>query len=102
VSGYVLSRDAERDLDQIWEYIAADSVDAADGLIEKLFAAFENLARNPGLGHTRKDLTRHIVLFWPVGRYLVIYRSTNRRLEIVGIAHGSRDIPAFLESRNAG
>jgi plasmid stabilization system protein ParE len=30
VSGYILSVDADLDLDDIWEYIAADTVDAAD------------------------------------------------------------------------
>jgi plasmid stabilization system protein ParE len=29
VNGYVLSADAALDLDDIWEYIAADSIDAA-------------------------------------------------------------------------
>ena len=29
MSGYVLSVDADFDLDDIWEYIAADSIDAA-------------------------------------------------------------------------
>ncbi|HKO04351.1 MAG TPA: type II toxin-antitoxin system RelE/ParE family toxin [Candidatus Acidoferrales bacterium] len=100
MSGYVLSRAAEKDLDEIWEYIAVDSLEAADRLIGKLFEAFEKLARNPGLGHTRKDLTRLPVLFWPLGRYLVIYRGARRPLEIVGIAHGGRHIPAFLHSRD--
>jgi len=101
VSGYVLSRDAEGDLDEIWEYVAADSVEAADRLIGKLFAAFQKLARNPGLGHTRRDLTRFPVLFWPVGNYLVVYRAAGRSLEVVGIAHGRRHIPAFLHTRAA-
>ena len=30
MSGYVLSADADLDLDEIWEYIAADNLDAAD------------------------------------------------------------------------
>jgi plasmid stabilization system protein ParE len=30
VSGYILSVDADLDLDDIWEYIAADNIDAAD------------------------------------------------------------------------
>jgi len=30
MTGYVLSADADLDLDEIWEYIAADSIDAAD------------------------------------------------------------------------
>jgi plasmid stabilization system protein ParE len=43
VSGYVLSVDAGLDLDEIWEYIAADNVEAADRWIGKLFDAFEAL-----------------------------------------------------------
>jgi hypothetical protein len=30
MSGYILGSDAGLDLDEIWEYITADSVDAAD------------------------------------------------------------------------
>jgi hypothetical protein len=35
VSGYILSVDADFDLDDVWEYIAADSIDAADNWIRK-------------------------------------------------------------------
>jgi toxin ParE1/3/4 len=56
-SGYILSVDADLDLDEIWEYIAADNIDAADHWIEKLFGAFEALGQNPGIGHRREDLT---------------------------------------------
>jgi plasmid stabilization system protein ParE len=41
VSSYVLSADAAFDLEDIWEYIAADNIDAADRWIERLFEAFE-------------------------------------------------------------
>jgi len=34
VSGYVLSADADFDLDEIWEYIAADNIEAAVHRIE--------------------------------------------------------------------
>ena len=54
---YVLSADAAADLDDIWEYIAADSIDAADNWIEQLFDAFETLGMNPRMGHVREDLT---------------------------------------------
>jgi hypothetical protein len=30
VSGYILSIDADFDLDEIWEFIAADEIDAAE------------------------------------------------------------------------
>jgi hypothetical protein len=64
---YVLSTGAELDLNEIWEYIAQDNLDAADRWIKKLFDAFETLARAPGMGHKREDLTAFPVLFWPVG-----------------------------------
>jgi toxin ParE1/3/4 len=66
VSGYVLSKDADLDLNEIWEYIAQDNIDAADRWIAKLFDAFDALALNPGMGHARRDLTLLPVLFWPV------------------------------------
>ncbi|HXK05964.1 MAG TPA: type II toxin-antitoxin system RelE/ParE family toxin [Verrucomicrobiae bacterium] len=67
MSSYVLGSDAVLDLEDIWEYIAADSVDAADRWIGKLFDAFEAIGGAPGIGHCRKDLTAHPVVFWPVG-----------------------------------
>jgi plasmid stabilization system protein ParE len=99
VSNYVLGPDAELDLDDIWEYVARDNIDAADRWIGKLFDAFEALEKTPGMGHKREDLTAHPVLFWPVGAYLVIYRPERRPIEIVAVTQGSRDIPAFLHRR---
>jgi plasmid stabilization system protein ParE len=99
VSDYVLSVDAEFDPDDIREYIAADSIDAADRWIGKLFDAFEALAQTPGMGHRREDLTSYPVLFWPVGAYVVIYRVEHSRVDIVAVTQGSRDIPAFLTRR---
>jgi plasmid stabilization system protein ParE len=99
VSGYVLSPDADLDLEGIWDYIAADNIEAADRWIEKLFDAFEALAQNPMMGHTREDLTSYPVRFWPVGSYLVIYRARKPVIEIVAVTQGSRDIPAFLDKR---
>lgn len=99
MSGYVLGADAALDLDDIWEYIAQDDVDAADRWIAKLYDAFEALARTPGMGHRREDLTEYPVLFWPVGAYLIIYRAERRPIEIVAVTQGSRDIPSFLRRR---
>ncbi len=99
MSGYVLSADADLDLDEIWDYIAADNIDAADRWIDKLFDAFEALGKTPGIGHRREDLTRNPVLFWPVGAYLIVYRAERRPLEIVAVTQGARDIPAFLTRR---
>ena len=97
---YVLGRDVEWDLEEIWSYIAQDSPDAADRWVSKLFDAFEAIAQNPGIGHTRKDLTSYPVLFWPVGAYLILYRFKNDLVEIVTVTQGARDIPSFLRRRS--
>ena len=96
---YVLSEDADRDLDGIWDYIAEDNLDAADHWIGKLFDAFDAIGSNRSIGHKREDLTAYPVLFWPVGAYLIIYRVSSLRVEIVAVTQGARDIPCFLGRR---
>ena len=99
MSGYVLSEDADLDLDDIWEYIAQDNIDAADRWIGKLFDAFEAIGQTPGIGHKREDLTAYPVLFFPVGAYVIIYRASRPPVEIVAVTQGARDIPSFLQRR---
>jgi plasmid stabilization system protein ParE len=99
VSDYILAPAAVLDLEDIWDYIARDKIDAADRWIGKLFDAFETIGRTPSIGHKREDLTSYPVLFWPVGGYLIIYRAEGRPIEIVAVTEGSRDIPSFLRRR---
>jgi len=100
MNAYVLSEDAGLDLDDIWEYIARDNIDAADQWTGKLFDAFEAIGRTPGIGHKRENLTGcYPVLFFPVGAYLIIYRATLPTVEIVAVSQGGRDIPSFLRRR---
>jgi plasmid stabilization system protein ParE len=99
MSGYILGRDADQDLEELWNRVSGDSVPAADRLIRILFRAFLELAKFPGMGHKRGDLTPLPVRFWPVGNYLIVYRSERRPIEVVAIVHGNRDVPAFLQHR---
>lgn len=63
--GYTLSPEAEEDLFQIWLYLAEEaSLEIADRIESGLYEAFEMLAKNPGLGHKRTDLTKYPVLFF--------------------------------------
>ena len=97
---FVLSPDAAKDLDDIWEYIAADSLDAADRLIGEMYDQILALAATPGMGHRREDLAEdRPLLFWPVGNYLILYRTINGFVEVVAAAHGKRDIPSFIRRR---
>ncbi len=97
---FVLSPEALQDLQDIWDFIAADNLTAADQLENDFFEAFEQLARRPGMGHTRSDLTERDVRFWPVGSYLIVYRSLRTPLQIVAVLHGARDIPEIIRQRH--
>lgn len=101
MSKFILNPEADQELDDIWEYIAQDDIDAADRWDRKLRDAFSMLATNPQAGHTRKDLCDSSVRFWPVGAYLILYRTHSDHIEIVAITQGSRDIPSFLRRHPA-
>ena len=99
-SRYRLAPEAVLDLDSIWIYVRrraglsmADRVEA--GIREKIVF----LAKNPGNGHWRKDLTREHVKFFKVYSYLFVYRPDTRPLQVVAIVHGRRDLEDLLKDR---
>ena len=55
---FIVSPQAFRDLLDIWGYIALDSPEAADRVESEFHQNFQSLARMPGLGHRRPELTR--------------------------------------------
>jgi plasmid stabilization system protein ParE len=99
MTAYILAPEALQDLQDIWDYIATENLDAADRMIDTLFAAFEQLAALPGLGHRREDLTNRPLRFWTVEAHLVIYRAERTSVEIVAVTRGGRDIPRLLRHR---
>ena len=93
---FQLSPQAFQDIDEIWEFIAQDNLDAADRVRDEIFQAFEKLAEMPEVGHLREDLAKEPLRFWPVYSYLIIYRPDSQPLEIVRVLHGARDIKNLL------
>ena len=101
MESYELSPEALEDLLKIQDFISLDNPAAAARLIDNFFATFEHLAKWPGSGHSRTDLTLKPVLFRPVDSYLIVYHLQERHglLQIVAILHAARDIPSILEGR---
>ena len=54
---FVLHPEAFADLNEIWEYIAADNQDAADRVLEEIYGTIGALVRFPHQGHVHPDLT---------------------------------------------
>lgn len=57
------------------------------------------LARTPGAGHWRRDLTEQPVKFFPIYSYLIVYRPETKPLQVVSILHGHRDVGEILDAR---
>jgi plasmid stabilization system protein ParE len=83
-------------IEEIVAYIARDSADVANRVETALFKAFDLLARNPGLGHTRSDMTSRPLKFWSVHSYLIAYDAATAPLEIVAVFRGSRQPGEWL------
>jgi toxin ParE1/3/4 len=86
-----LALQAQIDLDDIWLFIAEDSVDAADRFHDLLLSKFLLLGEQPMIGRSREDLRPDLRGF-VTGNYVIFHRDTPEHIEIVRVLHGARDI----------
>jgi toxin ParE1/3/4 len=85
-----VTRDAERDLDEIWLYIARDSVDAANRLVDQITARFPLFGTHPEMGRVRDELKQGIRSH-AVDNYVIYYRETHTHVSVLHVIHGARD-----------
>ena len=70
---YALHPEAYRDIGEIWDYLAADNLDAADRVRDEIFDAMRALVAFPHQVHRRPDLTSRRLRFQVVREYLIAY-----------------------------
>jgi plasmid stabilization system protein ParE len=102
MSGFVLHPQAYTDLEEIWEHIAADNLDAADRVREEIFEAIQSLAASPYIGHSRPDFTTRPLRFQSLRDYVIAYAPDEKPLTIIAVLHGRRNprvIAAILRGR---
>ena len=102
MSGYAFHPEAFADLDDIWEYIAKDNIDAADRVIADIFDSVRAIVASPHIGHRRPDLTTRPLRFQRVRDYLIAYAPDERPLWVVAVMHGHRSprvMAAILRGR---
>ena len=86
---------AETDVLEIWDYIADDSLAAADRWLDRLDEKFRLLATQPMMGRARDELAPGVRSF-PIGRYVVFYVPLDDGIDVVRVLHGVRDIDAVF------
>ena len=83
---------AVEQLQGIFNFIAADSPEAAARTVRRIRNAILQTARMPGIGRTgRIPGTREIVV--PGTSYLVAYRLVDNMLHVLAVLHGAREWP---------
>ena len=97
MSRIVLTRAAERDLDDLFDYIANDSgPDRAEAVLRRVDDTLRNLASLPRIGHVRPDLdgAPRVFSVWP---WLVIYEplDTGKGIVVWRVVDGRRDLPGL-------
>ena len=93
---FVLTPRAEHDVSDIWDYIADDSIEAADRVVGALETTMHKLAKAPGIGHMREELADRRHRFFLVYSYLIVYRYETKPLQVIRVLHAARDVQNML------
>ena len=97
---YRLTRLAEQDIMLIAQYIAKDSVKAANKFIDEVERICQTLAQMPELGTEVSFIKSQTFQFFPVGKFqnfLIFYRLIQAEPEIVRVLHRHRNIEDLFE-----
>ncbi|MEQ1603342.1 MAG: type II toxin-antitoxin system RelE/ParE family toxin [Pyrinomonadaceae bacterium] len=88
---YLTTDQADKDIDEIVDYIAGRNVVAAISLDRSFYDVFEMFADNPEAGRERRELREDLRSF-PCGSYIILYRLWAGNVMILRIVHGARDL----------
>jgi len=94
----ILSKEALRDLDDLWFYIATDIPQNADRFLDRLVASIEStLTTLPLAGRPREEFGQGLRSFM-FENYVVFYRKLRRDIQVVRIIHGRRDLSNVFQT----
>jgi plasmid stabilization system protein ParE len=88
--------EAQRWLEDIFEYIAADNPSAAAGVIAGIYKRSQVLAEFPEIGYPYQSSSREVrILLY--GHYRIAYLvKDDGSIDILGVFHGALDINRYL------
>ena len=82
---------ALKDIDTIATYIAKDSIQAADNIVELFFEKAEVLSKHPGFGKPVPEINDPAFREILVSRYRIIYELAGKKsINIISVHHQSR------------
>lgn len=87
---------AIQDLEEIYDYIARENIEAAERLIARFQKHWRTAAENPGIGRKRDQWHSNLRSIRE-GNYLILYIQIKEGIEIIRVIHGARDIDALFD-----
>ena len=99
----LLTNDAARDLDELYDYIALhDAPRKADSVLEQIEKAFSKLSEFPERGAYPKELLalgirEYLEIFFKP--YRIIYRVMDKNVYVLLVVDGRRDMQSLLQRR---
>jgi toxin ParE1/3/4 len=99
---FIILPAARADLMDQFDYIAQDSLDAANRFLAAAAASFGQIAQMPRMGRSRRVRNPRLAGLrqWAIQgfeKHLIFYRETTQGIEVLRVLHGARDIQRLLE-----
>ncbi len=90
------TNEAQRWLEDIFEYIAVDDRNAASQVVNNIYERAQVLKDHPEIGYRYRVSVRHVrILLY--GHYRITYLvKDSGDVEILGVFHGALDISKYL------
>jgi toxin ParE1/3/4 len=95
VARFNVSREARKDLSEIFVYIARDNVAAARRVLSLFHQKFRAIAAQPGIGRQRDELKAGYQSH-TADNYVIYYRFANGIVRILRVLHGARDLKKLI------
>ena len=92
----IWTREAERWLKDIFDYISADNPAAAANVVDGIYKKAQILLHQPNIGYIYEHESEEIrILLY--GHYRITYRKENGDIVILGVFHGALQIEDYLK-----
>ena len=100
IKKYVLSKRAEKDINEIVSYIYKDNQKSAVNVLRSIRSSCSLVGRMPLIGRTAEDVNSKDLHYLPVEKYsdyLIFYILIKNKPLIVRVLHAKRSIPTIME-----
>ncbi len=85
-----ISRQAQKDMRQIYDFVSKESLQNAEMLFEKIILKIDTLSSFPERGKIVKEFSDPAIREINVYKFRIIYKISPRMLRIITIHHSSR------------